>query len=281
MVGEGGVVAAVVGVEDQGGIQRPRLQLREFLVLPQQIEDVLRHGQLLLRLMEEEVASLHVAVGQIAVNGQLGGVHRQLQALAQDVGHGDVVGLVVVAVQGQQAARQRVHHVAGGGFHHHIPHEILGQMAIVIEHQAEFVQLRAGGKLPENEQIHGLLKAEPLLRQAALHQLPHVVAAIVQHALTGDGVVVVDGVALDLGDAGKAGQHATAVGIPQAALDIVFLIQRLVYAGVFAPKLGQPLKLGVEMTVIVYSGGSNSSHRVLSSFLFLECNYSTSNLHMQ
>ena len=71
-------------------------------------------------------------------------------------------------------------------------------MAIVIEHQAEFVQLRAGGKLPENEQIHGLLKAEPLLRQAALHQLPHVVAAIVQHALTGDGVVVVDGVALDL-----------------------------------------------------------------------------------
>ena len=201
MVGEGGVVAAVVGVEDQGSIQRPRLQLREFLVLPQQIEDVLRHGQLLLGLMEEEVAPLHVAVGQIAVNGQLGGVHRQLQALAQDVGHGDVVGLVVVAVQGQQAPGQGVHHVSGGGLHHHVTDKILGQMAILIEHLAERIQLLLGGKLPENEQIHGLLKAEPLLRQAALHQLPHVVAAIVQHALAGDGVVVVDGVALDLGDA--------------------------------------------------------------------------------
>ena len=235
MVCEGGVVAAVVGVEDQRRVQGPGLQLRKLFILPQQIEDVLRHGQVILGLVNEQVSALGAAVGQVAVDGQLWGIHRQLQALAQNVRHRDVVGLVIVAVQGQQAPGQGVHHVSGGGLHHHVTDKILGQMAILIEHLAERIQLLLGGKLPENEKVHRFLKAEALLSQAALYQLPDVVAAIVQHTLAGDGVVIIDGVALDLGNAGKAGQHTAAVGIAQAALDVVALVELPVNVGMLRP----------------------------------------------
>ena len=118
MVGEGGVVAAVVGVEDQRRVQGPGLQVREALVLPQQIKD--------------------------------------------------------------------------------------------------------------------LLKAEAFVRQSPLHQVPDVIAPVVQHTGAWDGVLTVHGAALYLGYAGEAGEDAPARGVPQSPLHIIFFIELPVNVGVFA-----------------------------------------------
>ena len=118
MVGEGGVVAAVVGVEDQRRVQSPGLQVREALVLPQQVKD--------------------------------------------------------------------------------------------------------------------FLEAEAFVRQGPLHQVPEVIAPVVQHAGAWNGVLTVHGAALYLGYAGEAGEDAPARGVPQSPLHIIFFIELPVNVGVFA-----------------------------------------------
>ena len=224
VVCKGGVVAAVVGVEDERRVERTGLQLGILLVGAQEVQDVLRHRQLRIGDVQVEVMPLPRAVGLVAVDGQLRRVRNQLQTLAQGVRQADVIGGVIVAVERQNGAGERVHHVAGRDLHDDVAHEAARQAAVIVQQTAELLELCRGRQFAEEQQVNRLLKAEALVPERAIHQLAHVVPAVVQHALTGDGVVAVNGVALDLGDASQARQHAAAVGIAQAALDVIFLI---------------------------------------------------------
>ena len=61
-----------------------------------------------------------MAVCLVPVNGKHGAKTDQLQALAQDVGQGNVVRPVVIGIQRQYAAGQSIHHILAGSFHDNV-----------------------------------------------------------------------------------------------------------------------------------------------------------------
>ena len=132
MGGKGGVVAAaVVRVEDEGNVQHPGLQLGVGAVRPQNAQDVLRRGELGVRLVDEQaLAVVIVAVGLVAVHRQQGEQRNQLHGLPQHVGDGNIFRVLVIGIEGEHAAGQGVHHVAAGGLHDDVPHKAGGQGAV-------------------------------------------------------------------------------------------------------------------------------------------------------
>ena len=161
MVGEGGVVAAaVVCVEDQGHVQRPGLQLRVAAVLPQHPQKVLCGGQLRLGHVDEKAVALAVPPGLVGVDGQHRHVAHQLETLTQHVFQADVIGLVVIAEQGQNAPLHGVHQIPGRRLHDDVPEEVGGQRPVGGKLHAEIPQLILRGQFTEEQQIGGLLKGK-------------------------------------------------------------------------------------------------------------------------
>ena len=113
-----------------------------------------------------------------------------------------------------------------------------------------------------------------------MYQFPHIIAAVVQNALTGDGVAAVYGVALDFGDAGETCQHTAACGIAEAALDIVFLVKGFVDVGVLAPLLHQTLDLGGDAAIFFF-GNLIQCHGWDTVLSMLFCNDNTIDLQNQ
>ena len=277
MVGEGGVVAtAVVRVEDQGHVQGPGLQLRVAAVLPQHPQEVLRRGQIRLGHMDEETLPLAESPGLIGVNGQHGHIAHQLQALAQHILQPDVVGLVVIAEQRQNAPLHGVHQVPGRRLHDDVPEEIGGQRPVGGQLFAEIFQLGGGGQLAEEQEVGRLLEGKTTPHRA-LHQFPAVDAPVVEHTVLGvDVLSLFHTVGLDLAHPGQAGEHTAAVFVPETALHVVFLVELGIDIILFLPLLLQCQNGRGDLTVGVlavlfpdhrgrapFSGGS-------SAFIFLQ-----------
>ena len=227
MVGEGGIVAAaVVRVEHKGHVQHPGLQSRVAQVLPEHQQEILCRGQLRPGHVDEQALPLSVPPSLVGVDGQHRHVAQELEGLAQHVLQADVVGLVVIAGQGQDGPLHGVHQVLGRGLHDDVPEEIGGKGPVGRQLAAEGVQLLPVGQLPKQEQIGRLLEGVPPPLLGAPHDLPAVDAPVVQHALGGPDVLVLrHRVGLDLRHPGQAGQHAPSVLVPEAALDLVVRIQ--------------------------------------------------------
>ena len=85
----------------------------------------------------------------------------------------------------------------------------------------EVGELVGGGKRAGQQQVGDLLVAEAALALGGLDQVADVVAAIAQVALVGLDAAVDAAVAVDVRDRGEADQDARAVGVAQAALDVV------------------------------------------------------------
>ena len=213
MGGKGGVVAAaVVRVEDEGNVQHPGLQLGVGAVRPQNAQDVLRRGELGVRLVDEQaLAVVIVAVGLVAVHRQQGEQGDQLHGLPQHVGDGNIFRVLVIGIEGEHAAGQGVHHVAAGGLHDDVPHKAGGQGAVKGQKLAEGLKVFLVGQLAKEQQVGGALVAEVVPGQLAAHQLLHAVAAVVELALAGDALAVHGFAGDDFGNVGKAGEHALAV----------------------------------------------------------------------
>ena len=98
MGGEGGVVAAaVVRVKNQGNIQHLGLQGGILTVRAQNAQNVLRSGELGVRLVDKQaLAVVVVPVGLVAVDGQEGEQGDKLHTLAQDVGDRNILGVFVI-----------------------------------------------------------------------------------------------------------------------------------------------------------------------------------------
>ena len=275
MVGEGGVVAAaVVRVEDQGHVQGPGLQIGVAAVLPQHPQEVLRGGQLRLGHVDKQALPLTEPPGLIGVDGQHGHIAHQLQALAQHILQPDVVGLVIIAEQRQDAPLHGVHQIPGRRLHNHVPEEIGGQRPVGGQLLAECLQLGGGGQFAEEQQIGRLFKGEaaPL---GALHQLPAIDAPVVKHTVLGDDVLPLrDAVRLDLAHPGQAGEHAAAVLVPQAALDVILLIELGVDVVFLLPLLlqrengGGDLTIGVLTVLFPDHRGARSFRRHAAVVLF-------------
>ena len=252
MGGEGGVVAAaVLRVQHQAQVQNVGLQRGVLAVRSQQGQNVLRGGQVRPGGVDvKAVAVLVVVVGLVGVHRDEREDGNEVDALTHHVGQGDVVRLVVVAGHGQNAAGQGVHHVAAGCLEDDVPHEIGGQAAVEGQLFVEGLQLLCGGQLAEHQKIGRLLKAEALVMDEAAGELFHRIAAIVQLALAGHLFAVRYLAADDLADLRQTRQHAGAVQIAQAALDVVAHIVLFVDLVVGKTHRRQRLQLGGDAGVI-------------------------------
>ena len=180
--------------------------------------------------MDNKAVAAHiVVVGLIAVHAQHGKQRNKLQALAQHVFRGVVVGPGIVAVQRKHAARKGIHHVGAGCLHNDVAHKVGGQCAVGRKLGAEFFQLLLFGKLTEQKQVHNLFKAKAPLGDKAAHNVAHIYPAVIQAALAGRFHAVLHFKGHNVAYLGKARQHAVAVQIAQAALYVVFGVQCRVY----------------------------------------------------
>ena len=180
--------------------------------------------------MDEQALTLAVPPGLIGVNSQHRHIAHQLQALAQHILQADVVGLVIIAEQGQNGPLHGIHQILGRIFQNDVPEEVGGQGAVGGQLDAEILQLLHCGQLAEQQQVSRLLKGKAAPLGRALDDFPAVDAPVVQNTVGRGDVLPVSGVhihvvGLDLRYAGQSGQDAAAILIPQAPLDVVFFIQ--------------------------------------------------------
>lgn len=146
----------------------------------------------------------------------------QLQALAQHVFHRNAVGIVVVGIERQHAARQRVHPVFARRFEDHIAHKGGRQRAIPGEKGGKGGKLLPLRQLGKKEEPDRLLKAKPPLGEKAAAEIPDRDPAVKELSLAGEKTAF--SVAFfgdDGGDLRQPGHHAVAVVVAQAALDLM------------------------------------------------------------
>ena len=143
----------------------------------------------------------------------------QLDGLTQHVFHGDIVWVGIVCVQSGDGAAHLVHDVGGWRSHDHVCHEIKRQLPVQRQQGAEIVQLPLGGQHAEHQQIDQLFVAETVVRPAASHKIVQVDTAVIQTALLGDALAVVDIVTLNVAYLCQTDHHAGAVGIAEPSFD--------------------------------------------------------------
>ena len=251
MGGEGGVVAAaVLGVEGEADVQHVGLPEGVGGVRPQQGEDVLRRGQLRLGGVYVKAVPALVGVGLVAVDAEYREQGDELETLAHDVGQGDIVAPLVIGGQVQHAAGQGIHNILAGRLQNDIPHEVAGQGTVVGQLVFKALQLRRVGQAAQQEQIGGLLKAEPPLLQRPRHQLLYIDAAVVELAVAGDLLPIHHFFGDDVGDLGQARQNALAVEVAEAALDVVSHIVPRVNAAVLQGLGRQRFNLRGDIAVV-------------------------------
>ena len=141
------------------------------------------------------------------------------------VGRRRVVGRGVEGVQQKRRALQDVHDVLAVRGAREDVQEALRELAAAIDARLEVVQLLGGGQRARHEQVGRLLVAEAVLLLSVVDEDGDVVAAVDQVALVGDHAVGRLVVTVDVRDGSEANEHAGAVGVAQAALDVVLGIK--------------------------------------------------------
>ena len=220
---EGGVVAAaVLRVEHQAEIQQPRLLLGISRVGPQRVQDGLRRGQTGDIGVEIHAFPVVMAALDLVGIGHDGGqAGDKLNRLPQHVFHGQIVGQVVIGIQGQHRAGQLVHDVGGGCLDDHVLREVFGQFPVGGEDFGELRELLRTGQAAKQQQPRRLLETEAVFRHAAPHQVVDVDAAVNQAALHRGLLPFVHDVAVHVADPGQPSHNAAAVRVAQPPLDLV------------------------------------------------------------
>lgn len=106
----------------------------------------------------------------------------------------------------------------------HILDKALRQLAVLLQQAREAGKLLRRRQIAEQQQPDDLLKAEAVLRGTAFDEVADIDAAVKQPALRRAALVRFHNIAVDIADARDAGQHAGAVRVAQAALDVILLI---------------------------------------------------------
>ena len=223
-VGEGGVVtAAVLGVQDQQHVQRAGVQLRVVGAL-EHVEEVLRQRQARLGVADmQRTATVVVAVHIERVGDGRRELGDELDALAHQVLARDAVGILVEGIELQHAAREDVHDVVAFQFDD-MQDGLLLERHVVEDQVLEGLELLGVRKAAGEQQEADLLVAETLLGHQGVHEVLDFVAPEIEASLgRHDGAVLLALIAHNVADVGQADQHAGAVFVAQAALDVQLL----------------------------------------------------------
>ena len=230
---KGGVVAAaVLRVYHQHHIQQVGLLLRIAGVRPDHPQEVLRRGQLGDREVDVQRIPLEiVTLHRVGIGHDGGEAPDKLHRLEQQVLNGRVVRIGVVGVQAQHAAGQLVHHIAAGVPHDHALGKALRQLPGLTHDAVEPPQLLLRGQIAHQQQVCHLLKAEGAGPAVSLHDVVELDTPVVQPSGDRHPLAVLQQIALHAAHLGDAHQHAGAVAVAQALLDLA--VVELVADGVF------------------------------------------------
>jgi predicted RNA-binding protein len=187
------------------------------------MEKIFRCGKLGLGDMDEKALVLVIMLeGLIAVNGEHREDRDELQALAENVGNGGVIGIFIVCVERENASGKDIHHIFAGRFEDHIAHEGGRQAAVFREGLTESFQLFHIGKLGEEKKISCFFKTEAVIVQEAFDKVAYVDAAVCEDAVDGSDVAVfVNDFGLYVGDLCETGHDAVTFKVAQTAENVV------------------------------------------------------------
>lgn len=223
---EGGVVAAAVfGVDDQADVQRLGFQVGEFIVPPQDVQDILRAGIFFDGSVNNERRTLIIAACAMAVDGKQGELCDELEGLAQDVFDVERVGGIVERIEIEHAAREHIHDVGRGRFHDDVAHKGLRQFAQIGKQGGKIGKLFFGGENAEEEKVYGFFKTETVFLDAVGDDVAHVDAAVEKFPVDFRFYAVNDSGSVDFGHFCQPAQNARALTVAQAAFDVVHVIQ--------------------------------------------------------
>ena len=174
-------------------------------------------------------------------------------------GNGDVnfvlgcngVGLGVEGIEQQHGALKHIHDARRHRGHGELADVFVAQMPKSTQAFAKTVEFLFGGQRARDEQVGDLFVAIAILGLGVVDQVLDAVAAKREFALIGHDLSVDLVVAMHIRDAGKTRDHARAVGIAQAALDVVLHEQALIVRG------------GRQAVVEVFAFGRNLTARLV------------------
>ena len=228
------VTAAVVRMHQQTQVQQAGFLVGELLVGTVGGQDMF--GRALSRGGQVEVHAVAVvdaALDLVSVHHHGGQLGDQVDALPQDVGQAQVLGVFIVAVHGQHASRHLVHQVGRRRVQDHIVGKAAGQFAVVLQQFAELGILVPCGQRAEQQQPDHFLKHKAVAGVGLGGQGIQIDAAVDQAAGDGhDGAVFLFVIANNVGHVGDTGQHTGAVQVAQATLDAHLVRQMRVQRGI-------------------------------------------------
>ena len=161
------------------------------------------------------------------------------------------VGLGVEGVEQQHGALKHIHDARRHRGHGELFDVLVAQVPKSAQTSAKTVELLFVGQRARDEQIGDFFVAVAILRLGVVDQILDAVATKRELALIGHDFAVDLVVAVHVRDAGKARDHARAIGIAQTALDVVLYEQVLVVRG------------GRQAVVEVFAFGRNLTARLV------------------
>ena len=221
---EGGVVsAAVLHVEDQRRVERLRLDLGVAAVRAEHPEEVLRGGELRIRMMDvHALVFVVMVVGVVAVRRDHREDRDQPDGLADVVPDRVDFGVLVVGRERQDASRHRVHDIGRRGFHDHVPREVGGKLPGFADVSFEFGFLFFVRIRSEQKQVRRPCETE-LVRADGIDDPVDPVAAVPEFSFAGLHLAVFVRLERnDLRDPGESREDALSVQVTESPIDVVF-----------------------------------------------------------
>ena len=207
----GVVTAAVLGVQAQHDVEHARFLRREMAIGTQ-------HGQngLGRRLTRNKAVHDHGLVVEARAFGVVREHHDARQTRNERKSRRDLV--VERAVFGI-GVRRRV-------AHDHGRRKAVGQLTEAVDNGNELAQLLLRGQFAHQQQVRDLFVCKTPVKRCALQQVADAVAAEREHAFVRTLVSFGKHVAVHVGDIRHACDDARSVGVAQAALHAILLIER-------------------------------------------------------
>ena len=217
---ERGVVARMLGVQDEHEVKQMRFLRGVRLVGPDHAQEILRHGQLRFRIVQIQRFPVKIVpLGGEGVRRDERKARDQLDGLPQNVFQTRVVRAVVIRIERKDAARELVHDVAARCLEDHVLRKARGHGPRAGHHVAEAPLLRRRRQMAEQQQIRDLLIAERAARLMRVDDILDADAAVIELAGHRHPFAVHHVIALHAADLADADDDAGAVGVAKAALD--------------------------------------------------------------
>ena len=215
----------MLGVDHHHHIQKMCLFLRVACVRADHPQKVFRRRELYARVVDvKRLAVKIVAVHCVGVCNDRRERADELDGLREQVLRRNIVGIFVVGVEQQHASGKVIHNVPARMAHDHPLCEALGQLSGPAHDIVKIGKLGFCRQVPHEQQIRDLLVAKCAALAVRFDDLVEVNAAIVE--LTGDrnAAAVFDQIALHAADLRHADEHARAVAVAKAALNLAKVI---------------------------------------------------------